>query len=336
MANIDLFALVTKENLIVNQPLKYELHIYLKENDSIVFFKQKGAVITPEELAGLIKNPSTEVLLKKSDLALILQESGDSLVSALKSRKKLDSKEVLAAASIILRSLDLAKPSPGSKVSATAAKREGLLGVHKIVIAMISEVGSKPLVHCYDSVLKSIENTAMSDLDMHNLQVSALSVLMYLTEGKGNPDDVAHLALAGLMHDVGLNDVPSELLDRHLAQDERFNQFEQEEYYEHINNSLEQVKRLYPGVSSIVLKAIEYHHENFDGSGPKKMAGNFIPHLARIIRIADDVSISIVKSKFKLDFKDALGALMGANILKYDLGIIKVISEHYLAVGLGL
>jgi HD-GYP domain-containing protein (c-di-GMP phosphodiesterase class II) len=336
MANIDLFAPILKENLKSGHILKYDVYLHLKENDSVIFFKNRGDVITEEELKNLNATPLTTVLVKKADIKKIVDDAGQTLLTALKSKKELDSKEVLSSAAVILRSLDFGKPAPGSKTSSTAAKRESLLQIHGIIQGMISQVGTQPLALCYDTVLKSIEGTHLSDLDLHNLQVSALSVLMYLTEGKGSADELANLALAGLMHDVGLNGVPSELLDRHLSQDEVFNSFEQAEYNQHIELSKDQVRKLYPKVADSVLKAIEFHHENFDGSGPKKIAGNRIPHLARVLRIADDVSIRIVKSKSRLEFREALAPLKGDQRVKYDHQIIQSIEDHFLAMGMNI
>ena len=336
MAKTDQFTSIPKEKLVANQPLNYDLFLHLQENDSIVFFKHKGESLEPAEIKHLNAKKSTTILIKKDDLALVVQTAGDSLVESLKNKKPLDSKDILNAASLILKSMDWVAPAPGSKVSAKQVKKESLIGVHTVLQKMINEVGSKPIVLCYDTIMDSIKNTHMSDLDLHGLQVSALAVLMYLTEGKGSADEVADLAFAGLVHDIGLSAIASQLQDRHLSQKEDFNQFEMEEYFKHIDLSIQKIKQEYPSTSQKVLKAVEFHHENFDGSGPKKVQGNYIPHMARVLRIAEDVSLAIARSKFKLEFKDALSLMTGPNLLKYDMSIVQSINDHYLSLGIGI
>lgn len=208
------------------------------------------------------------------------------------------------------------------------------MGVQGFVKKIIKQIESSPVVLCYDNVLKNIESTFLSALDIHNVQVSTLGVLLLLTEGKSNPTELSEVALAGLFHDVGLTGLPVILGDMHLAGKDDFKPTDLEVYKTHVGLSIEALKSSFPNVGATVSKMIELHHENFDGSGFKGISGNFMPHGSRILRIADDIAVMIGSSKQSLTVKDALSKLMQANLLKYDLSIVQKVSDSYMSMGI--
>ena len=101
--------------------------------------------------------------------------------------------------------------------------------------------------------------------------------------------DTDNLMLASMLHDVGMSDVPDELLciERSLSLDNH-----------------EEIKRHCAGGARIIKEMLRcdhncpmlqmakdialYHHENWDGSGyPQNIAGELIPLSARIMRLVD-------------------------------------------------
>jgi two-component system cell cycle response regulator len=94
--------------------------------------------------------------------------------------------------------------------------------------------------------------------------------------------EVADISFSARVHDVGKIFVPERVLNKYGPRNE------DEEY----------LLRLHPNVGARIVatgpgsehlqRAIEHHHEGFDGSGyPSKLAGENIPLAARIIAIAD-------------------------------------------------
>ena len=97
-----------------------------------------------------------------------------------------------------------------------------------------------------------------------------------------SPEEVADLAYAGRVHDVGKIFVPERLLNKpgQLTEEE----FAKIKQHAHVGA---EIVGTIPG-SEMMKKAIESHHEAFDGSGyPAGLRGEQIPLWGRILAIAD-------------------------------------------------
>ena len=95
--------------------------------------------------------------------------------------------------------------------------------------------------------------------------------------------ELKELAMAASIMDVGMADLPPNLIDgsKILTPDERC------ELQKHVGLSLKIVKDS-KAISNKVLNAIACHHERYDGSGyPQGLQSNQIPPLARIAGLAD-------------------------------------------------
>ncbi|MFA0775970.1 MAG: hypothetical protein THHGLFOP_001496, partial [Candidatus Fervidibacter sp.] len=97
------------------------------------------------------------------------------------------------------------------------------------------------------------------------------------------PSEADHLRVAGLAHDLGLLQVPTDILTKpsHLSEDEW------QLIRQHPLWSLELIDR--PALlTDTVTEAIRHHHERFDGTGyPQGLKGDQIPLSARILAVAD-------------------------------------------------
>jgi response regulator RpfG family c-di-GMP phosphodiesterase len=97
------------------------------------------------------------------------------------------------------------------------------------------------------------------------------------------PSEADHLRVAGLAHDLGLLQVPTDILTKpsHLSEDEW------QLIRQHPLWSLELIDR--PALlTDTVTEAVRHHHERFDGTGyPQGLKGDQIPLSARILAVAD-------------------------------------------------
>ena len=90
------------------------------------------------------------------------------------------------------------------------------------------------------------------------------------------------LALGVSVMDVGMTDVPDEILNKKGPLEPH----EIVEMRAHVSNSLKLVHN--NGLTNRVMNLVACHHERFDGSGyPQRLKGNEIPPLARIAGIVD-------------------------------------------------
>ncbi|MFN8006559.1 MAG: HD domain-containing protein [Terriglobia bacterium] len=115
----------------------------------------------------------------------------------------------------------------------------------------------------------------------HSLTVLSLAEEVCHKLGLGG-EDLYHIKLAALLHDIGKIIIPEDLLQKPegLSPDEYVRMHQHVHYGYHALN----------GISSLATarELMFYHHENFDGSGyPRGLKGEEIPIGARIVAVVD-------------------------------------------------
>jgi len=116
----------------------------------------------------------------------------------------------------------------------------------------------------------------------HAGNVATFGALFALAAQMGNPE---HVALAALLHDIGLADVDAHIQAK--PETERTRE-EQESYKKHVDHTLSLIKFRKMILPDPVIKAVHQHHERWSGTGyPKGVAGDRISAEAQILALAD-------------------------------------------------
>jgi len=178
-------------------------------------------------------------------------------------RERLFEQQAIAAGDIF-RSL-LARPQDAHRQASALVGGlvENLLGSDSMVIHLVNQ--------------KSREG----GLAFHALNVMALSLMLGKTLGLSE-EEMRHLGLGALLHDVGKQDIPPRILrsTKRTAPEEEF-------YRAHVGYGIKAISSMRE-LPVPVRNIIACHHEYFDGSGfPNRLAGEKIPRLARIAAIAN-------------------------------------------------
>ncbi len=136
------------------------------------------------------------------------------------------------------------------------------------------------------SILDEIWEMADVEPDLtHALNVSTYSVIYAMAFGQIAPDLLADIALAGLLHDVGLSQVPIEAtrLPWNKMQPKQF-----AHYQAHVRSSQNLIREFSPEVSERAQAILLQQHEKFDGTGyPNRLQGFQFDDIAQLVAMAE-------------------------------------------------
>lgn len=116
----------------------------------------------------------------------------------------------------------------------------------------------------------------------HALNVTMLALIL-AKEAQLDADDMRALGLGTLLHDIGREKIPSQI----LLNKSPWSKAELSFYQQHVAYGVDMAQRV-PGMPAAALDVIAMHHELLDGSGyPGRLAAGQIGRLARIACIAN-------------------------------------------------
>ena len=154
----------------------------------------------------------------------------------------------------------------------------------------------------------------------HALNVTMLS-LMLAKEAGFNPREMRELGEGALLHDIGKERVPTQILLKKTP----WTAAERNFYQQHVVYGLEMATKL-PELPAGALEVIAMHHETLDGSGfPARLAGARIGRFARIVTIANtfDNYCNRVNPADSMIPSEALSFMFKKERDKYDPGLMQ-------------
>lgn len=283
----------------LGQPLAANLYLYMPSNKSVIFYMREGEILTEQDMAKLAALPKNSLLSLKTE-ARRHQEPYVAKLGSLAAAGDLASPQAATAASALLRSL---QPGEGETT------RNFLTDVPKLAQDIVQKLPPTPSRGSFEEALQSAAGFESDPILKHNAEVSAVAVLARISLGGASPEELAQLATAALVHDLGLKQISPELTRRHLEGEEQFTVYELGKYHEHREKSCEFLSASAARPAEAIAQAVLLHHENLDGSGPAGVGGADLPLLARVLKIADDLVILMNHPKGKLGYMDAIAAL---------------------------
>jgi len=314
MKHLSEFVSTSKDLYRVGDSLLVNLYFYLPLNKNIVFFRRKGEVLVEEDIQKIQQLPKNTLLIHRSEVAGSLTKVGDDISKRI-SKTGLQPPAVSKDASLVLASIDIETNADTGPTRELA--KEFLIEIPKFVENIISKFEKTPSISIYDQILQESKRNSHDLIGAHNAQVSSVSFLMLLTVSSNpsitgqmtiNPDSLTNLAAAGLVHDLGLATIPKGIVERHLqGQDDELTVSEKLIFMRHVDATLNLMKNSGLAFAEEVVLAVEYHHENYNGTGFRGIVGRQIPLVARILRIADDLIACINHPRNVFGFREALG-----------------------------
>lgn len=134
--------------------------------------------------------------------------------------------------------------------------------------------------------LKKVWAVAHFDQDLqHGVQVATFSTLFALAFGRIDETLLSELALAGLVHDVGMCRMRPSIASMPHA---HLSVADHGEVQGHVQESLDLLAKYLPALSERVREIVLQHQEMFDGSGyPRGLEGFDFDDIAQLVAMAD-------------------------------------------------
>jgi putative nucleotidyltransferase with HDIG domain len=157
--------------------------------------------------------------------------------------------------------------------------------------------------------------------------VSAWAVRIAKTMGLDQAT-IEEARVAGLLHDVGKTEVSVMLLRKSAS----LSAEERAQIGTHVTRGAEILGSV-GGMLAHVADAVEMHHEKFDGSGYKKLKGEQIPLLARIVAGADSFDAMVSDRPYRkgmalVEARDTLVAASGTHFDPNVVAALKTIVDN--------
>ncbi len=263
------------------QALDFDTYMFMPVNKKHIKFSAEGDEVDPERLDRL-KSKSMASLQVTTDQIKKFYEFTARQLKSIDGNARLSETEKRDRMKTAVRTIMTGMFNDSSVEATVDAGRSIVSDCQEIIKSYISMGDSKSSGGDWYGRLLAATG-AEGGVYNHSGNVATFSALFSMASGIGKPED---LALAGLLHDMGLADVPADIQEK--PESERTRE-EQETYKKHVEHTLNMIKFRKMILPDAVTKAISQHHERYSGTGyPKGLAGNRIAQEAQVLALADE------------------------------------------------
>ncbi|MEE8431092.1 MAG: response regulator [Candidatus Desulfatibia sp.] len=164
---------------------------------------------------------------------------------------------------------------------------------------------------------------------VHSLRVGIYLSMFAQDFGSFTKEDILTVTSGGVIHDVGKAKTPIGVLNK----PGKFTEYEWVEMKEHVNHTVEILKRT-PGIPEPIIEIGWNHHEKLDGSGyPRGLKGTEIGTLARMAAIVDIYVALTDKRVYKPAFPPEKALEMMDNPKFLDRGLLREFGDIIRGMG---
>lgn len=301
------------ESLKPNEPLPFNVYLFFPRNRHILLWRSVQELVTITFMAKYVERGVKKVFLHKEDSELFRIYQAPTLSAENTTEPSVlpptpgdvpeivlpDAPQVPTATGQklveILHSQNLTPEQKVSDASFEARKMIQDIGCAATIPAQVAaNAHARDIIR---DVLEKVSKEAASvvgqvwqladvnpDLE-HSVNVATQAVIFAMAFGRIDETLIADIALAGLLHDIGMTQVPPHIasipLKEQTTDDMRI-------YAKHIRATLDLIDLYTPNASARTRAIILQHHEKFNGSGfPQGLKGFHFDDIAQLIGIAD-------------------------------------------------
>ena len=268
------------KDLILDTAVDFSIYTHLPSNKKTIKLRSPGSLVDQSLIDKAVKGKGQQLYVMKSELPAFFSYVRRNLkAKGFKDTASMTERAITLKKSVqqfigVLLDADLKDFDQGKALLAMA---EQIIDDLKILDEELSHD------ELYSILTQLTERPRTNYNTMINVAVYAC-IFARINGFKG--DDLHDIALAGILHNVGLSKLSIETA-RKLP--EEMNAEELELYRQYPSKSLLMVKSKRIPLDEDLCKVLEQHMENADGTGfPKKLRHHSIQPLAKILRIAKE------------------------------------------------
>lgn len=288
--NITDYFEIKLSQLVADRELTFELNLYFSRSNHIVLWRKTGERPDGEFLARYAAKGLSRLWVHNDDRTAFEKYLNPPEPAAPEPPPPEAVKIVEA-----LKSPDLSDEQKAEAVAAQA--RETLRETAAAETLPAQQEANRQARRIVQQILESFQSEAqtsaneiwkISNIDpcfVHSVNVATYAVLFALAFGRIDISLMTDLALAALLHDIGLSQVDAELACLPFQQ---MTASQISQYSRHVDASVVLAQAHGIGISPRVKVMLEQHHEKFDGTGyPKKLQGFHLDDVAQLLAMAE-------------------------------------------------
>ncbi|MBX2987123.1 MAG: HD domain-containing protein [Bdellovibrionaceae bacterium] len=260
--------------------LPFDLFVRLPVTNRVILYRREGSTLDQEKF-DKVSSRQLNFFVPKDHYERYLEYVTRQFLDLL-SKKPADSRKMQEAAGRMLS-------NAFSQENVTDA-RELLHSMGDFVTHFVSDIASEGFVNRQTLFLKfaKLAQTG-TDFQRHPLHVASLTIMLVVGLGIQDQRTLVEVGLAGLMHDVGLTQLPvSVITEAHKYRE--LGTVSRALLKLHPQGSLDLLRSRGINVSKLMESMILQHHEEFSGNGyPTALIGEAVHPLAQVLHVADDL-----------------------------------------------
>jgi len=279
--------------------LTFNLYLYLPMNQKIILYVEKDRPIEDKVIRKFKENPQYALYIRRSDLSKYF----DFCRALLRS----DDQTLTPAEASQQVAIRLAGLMGGFFNDANIGEEESKLMLENLknLVSQLPDASGEK-----QDLVKAVGHLVSQQMShlTHAQNVAAYSCLFGLALGQTEPET---LRIGGLLHDLGLSDLPNELIGLDL---EDMTEEQAAKYKLHPGGGKISIENKKIAVPPAVLDMVLFHHERPDGSGyPYGKKSAETPLIAKICAFADefDKLTSVRPGHRQLSPREAMRRLAG-------------------------
>lgn len=296
----------------------FDLYINLPLNQKYVLYRKKGSNVEAEKLEAFSQYNIKNFFIQKSDYHEFVKYVALRIKALVGTGDSVENKRMMTVAAKSILSSTFNENNP----AITHALLSNLNDITQTIIESILETSGTYQKRTFQKFAELAQKG--THFQKHPVNVASLAVLMAFGIGYSSEKILSDLAMAALLHDIGLSKLSPQIIQKSHTPN-MLTARDREALYDHPQWTVDILREKNMNLSPLAELIILQHHEEFNGFGyPKGIRGYNLNEFAQILRVADELDQMILagyssQGNLKLRLQELLDSLHKDKIIEPSL-----------------